>query len=34
MSDASSGLGFVMLLAFLALGWFLSKKLERILERT
>jgi hypothetical protein len=24
----------VMLLAFLALGWVLSKKLERILERT
>jgi membrane protein DedA with SNARE-associated domain len=34
MSDASSGLGLVMLLAFLALGWVLSKKLERIFERT
>ena len=34
MSDASSGLGLVMLLAFLALGWFLSKKLEQIFERT
>ena len=34
MSDASSGLGLVMLLAFLALGWVLSKKLERVLERS
>jgi len=34
MSDASSSLGLVMLLAFLGLSWFLSKKLERALERT
>jgi len=34
MGDAASGLGLVMLLAFLGLGWFLSKKLERALERT
>lgn len=33
MSDATSGLGLVMLLAFLALGWVLSRKLERVLER-
>jgi uncharacterized protein (TIGR03382 family) len=34
MSDASSGLGFVMLLAFLGLSWILSRRLERVLERT
>jgi membrane protein DedA with SNARE-associated domain len=34
MSDASSGLGFVMLVAFLLLSWILSKKLDRILERS
>jgi membrane protein DedA with SNARE-associated domain len=34
MSDASSGLGLVMLLAFLALGWVLSNKLKHVLERT
>jgi membrane protein DedA with SNARE-associated domain len=34
MSDASSGLGFVMLIGFLALSWFLSRKLERALERS
>ena len=34
MSDASSGLGLVMLLAFLGLSWMLSKKLERVAERT
>jgi membrane protein DedA with SNARE-associated domain len=34
MSDASSGLGLLMLLAFLALGWLLSRKLERVLERS
>jgi hypothetical protein len=34
MSDASSGLGLLMLLAFLALGWLLSRKLERIFERS
>jgi membrane protein DedA with SNARE-associated domain len=34
MSDASSGLGLAMLVAFLGLSWFLSKKLERIVERS
>ena len=34
MSDASSGLGLVMLVAFLGLSWFLSKKLDRIVERS
>ena len=33
MSDASSGLGVVMLVAFLGLSWILSKKLERVVER-
>ena len=33
MSDASSGLGFVMLVAFLGLSWILSKKLDRMVER-
>jgi hypothetical protein len=33
MSDASSGLGLVMLVAFLGLSWFLSKRLETALER-
>jgi membrane protein DedA with SNARE-associated domain len=33
MSDASSGLGMVMLIAFLGFSWFLSKKLERVVER-
>jgi hypothetical protein len=33
MSDASSGLGFVMLVAFLGLSWILRKKLERVVER-
>ena len=33
MNDASSGLGLVMLLAFLGLSWVLSKKLERVAER-
>ena len=33
MNDASSGIGVVMLLGFLAIGWALSKKLERVLER-
>ena len=33
MNDASSGLGLVMLLAFLGLSWLLSKKLERVAER-
>jgi membrane protein DedA with SNARE-associated domain len=34
MSDASSGLGLAMLVAFLGLSWILSKKLERIVERS
>lgn len=34
MNDASSGLGLVMLVAFLGLSWFLSRKLERIAERS
>jgi hypothetical protein len=34
MDDASSGLGVVTLIAFLGLSWFLSKKLERLAERS
>jgi membrane protein DedA with SNARE-associated domain len=34
MSDASSGLGLAMLIAFLGLSWILSKKLERVVERS
>lgn len=34
MSDASSGLGFVMLVIFLGLSWVLSKRLERAVERS
>jgi membrane protein DedA with SNARE-associated domain len=34
MSDASSGLGLVMLVMFLGLSWILSKKLERVVEAT
>jgi membrane protein DedA with SNARE-associated domain len=34
MNDASSGLGVVMLVAFLGLSWVLSKKLERVAERS
>jgi hypothetical protein len=30
MSDASSALGFVMLVAFLGLSWILSKSLDRV----
>jgi membrane protein DedA with SNARE-associated domain len=30
MNDASSGLGIVMLVAFLGLSWLLSRKLERV----
>lgn len=33
MSDASSGLGVVMLAAFLGALWIVSKKLERVAER-
>jgi membrane protein DedA with SNARE-associated domain len=34
MNDASSGFGVVMLVAFLALSWILSRKLERVAERS
>jgi len=34
MNDASSALGVVMLVAFLGLSWFLSKKLEQVAERS
>jgi membrane protein DedA with SNARE-associated domain len=34
MNDASSGLGIVMLIAFLGLSWILSKKLEQVAERS
>jgi membrane protein DedA with SNARE-associated domain len=34
MGNASSGVGLAMLLAFLGLAWFLSKRLERVLKRT
>jgi membrane protein DedA with SNARE-associated domain len=34
MSDAFSGLGTVMLIIFLGLSWFLSKKLERVAEQS
>ena len=33
INDASSGLGAVMLIAFLGLSWVLSRKLEQIVER-
>jgi hypothetical protein len=33
MSQTSSGLGVVMLIAFLGVSWALSKRLERALER-
>ncbi len=33
MSDASSGVGLVMLVAFLVLSWMMSKKLNRVVER-
>lgn len=33
MSDASSGLGLVMLVLFLGASWIVSKKLERVAER-
>jgi membrane protein DedA with SNARE-associated domain len=32
MSDASSGLGLVMLVVFVGLSWLLSSKLERVIE--
>lgn len=34
MTDASSGLGLVMLVVFLGLSWILSKKFERVVERS
>ena len=34
MNDASSALGVVMLIVFLGLSWFLSKKLEQVAERS
>ena len=34
MNDAFSGLGIVMLMVFLVLSWILSRKLERIVERS
>jgi len=34
MNDASSGIGVVMLVVFLGLSWILSKKLERVAERS
>ena len=34
LSDASSGLAFALLVMFLGLSWFLSKKLERAVERS
>lgn len=33
ISDASSSLGIVMMLVFLGLSWYLSRKLERVVER-
>jgi membrane protein DedA with SNARE-associated domain len=33
MNDTSSGLGLVMLVGFLGLSWYLSKRLERVIER-
>jgi membrane protein DedA with SNARE-associated domain len=34
MSDASSGIGLVMLVVFLGLSWVLSRKFERVIERS
>jgi len=33
MTDALSAFGIAMLVAFLALGWFLTRRLERAMER-
>ena len=33
LNDASQGLGVVMLIAFLALSWYLSRRLERLIEQ-
>jgi hypothetical protein len=34
MSDAFSGFGMLMLFVFLVLSWILSRKLERVAERS
>jgi len=34
MSEASSGLGLVMLVAFLGVSWIVSRKLDRVAEQT
>jgi hypothetical protein len=34
MSDAFSGFGLLMLIVFLVLSWILSRKLERVAERS
>lgn len=34
LSDASSGAAFALLVVFLGISWFLSKKLERVAERS
>ena len=34
LSDASSGLAFALLVAFLGISWILSRKLERVVERS
>jgi membrane protein DedA with SNARE-associated domain len=34
LNDAFSGIGIVMLIVFLALSWVLSKKLERVAEKS
>jgi membrane protein DedA with SNARE-associated domain len=34
MNDASSGFGLVMLIGFLGLSWYLSRRLERAMERS
>ena len=34
MNDASSSVGIVMLVAFLGLSWLLSRKLERVVEKS
>jgi membrane protein DedA with SNARE-associated domain len=34
MSDASSGIGSLMLVVFLGLSWILTRKLERVVERS
>jgi membrane protein DedA with SNARE-associated domain len=33
LNEASSGLGIVMLVAFLGLSWYLSRRLERLIEQ-